>query len=540
MEKLKESGAITIEIVRQQEGQSVAEMERNAMTLLKESVIGEFFRPAMSNTAAQNPAAAATTALTQAQGLMASSANTNQGTAGAGASVQIGFQLQYKTQEELREATFDYSVIAAETRTHAPNGFFSALLTGTEKNKHIRDVDLDDEFFKVLEVQTSTTADFAALDLRSIVVELQYGGTIAAPRATATIVITPEDQTPKVFRAFRDEQTFAYRYRVAYKFGQSEQVAAQRQDYQSPWRDVTSRALVVHPSDDVAMLRVFLEPGVVDWDVVDSIESRLVYEDPGHGFRAERTFLLQAGAARQTWVVRLSDPAMRAYRIRHIWHLKGNAQTEGEEHTSTVSHVFVGDPFVDRLPILIHPQVDPANVLRALVELRYEDPEHAFEVRKNVELVGPNYGATTVTLPIIDRERREYTYQISLIKAGGGAAENQHEVRTEQLSIIVTEGGVYLDLSVVLLGDMAAHQILAIQLDLRSEPLDGAIQKVESHLFEAGKETRTAKRLLLRADRPRRFEYRTLVFLASGESVEGEWTAHDRAILPIPIAKLVP
>ena len=57
MEDLKQTGAIEIEIIRQQEGQSVDQMEKNAMDLLKETLLNEFFRPAM--TSAPSPASAA-------------------------------------------------------------------------------------------------------------------------------------------------------------------------------------------------------------------------------------------------------------------------------------------------------------------------------------------------------------------------------------------------------------------------------------------------------------------------------------------------
>ena len=122
MEDLKQTGAIEIEIIRQQEGQSVDQMEKNAMDLLKETLLNEFFRPAMTNapSAAAASAAAAAGAATQ---MMATSSDTNKGKAGKGTSVDIGFQLQYKRQEELKTATYDYNVVAPETRTHAPNGF---------------------------------------------------------------------------------------------------------------------------------------------------------------------------------------------------------------------------------------------------------------------------------------------------------------------------------------------------------------------------------------------------------------------------------
>src|SRR5438128_484944 len=80
-------------------------------------------------------------------------AGTSPGVAGGGARVELGFQLQMKKQEELKDANFDYSVIAPEKRTHAPNGFFSALLSATERARHIKTIDLDHPFFKVLDVE---------------------------------------------------------------------------------------------------------------------------------------------------------------------------------------------------------------------------------------------------------------------------------------------------------------------------------------------------------------------------------------------------
>ena len=135
LEKLKQEEAIKIEIVREQEGASVDQMETNAMQLLKETLLNQFFQPAMT----ASPATAATAAAGAASQYMATTPDTSKGQSGQ-TQVEIGFQLQYKKEEELKTATFDYSVIAPETRTHAPNGFFSALLTKVEKgDPHSRD-----------------------------------------------------------------------------------------------------------------------------------------------------------------------------------------------------------------------------------------------------------------------------------------------------------------------------------------------------------------------------------------------------------------
>ena len=534
MEDLKETGAIEIEIIRQQEGQSVDQMEKNAMDLLKETLLNEFFRPAMTNAPSAASAAAAAGAASQ---MMATSADTNKGKAGKGTSVDIGFQLQYKRQEELKTATYDYNVVAPETRTHAPNGFFSALLSDTEKARHLREIDLNDRFFQVLDSDISTTADFEALDLQALVVDLQYGGSTDNPSVAGSAQFTPAKKDPAHFQAFFQQENYSYRYKLNYMFGQSENIAAQHHNYETPWQTTTSRALVAHPPDDIAMLHVFLDPGVVDWDVVSKIETRLIYEDPANQFNVERTFLVAQDSKRQEWIVRLTDPALTTYKVQNRWHLKDLSEIQGKATEEKVSHLFVGDPFDDRLQITVFPQVEASNVARISVELFYEDPSNNFEVRKQVDLEGPQFRRTNVTIPLMNSKRRDYTYTVSLIKPNG-KAENHSPKETDQLSIVITEGGVYLDVDVVLIGDLAGLGIDALQLDLRSEPLEGELPKIESQLFLPGPEKRISKRLLLRADRPQVFEYRTKV-LARGQEIENDWTQHQSKILLVQLQKLL-
>ena len=536
MEKAKESGSITIEIIEQQSGASIAAMEQRALDLLKESLLNEFFKPAM--TAAPSPATALPGALNQANAMMGTAANTSQGTAGTtGSKVQIGFQLQYKTQEELKEADFNYSVISPETRTHSPNGFFSALVGRSEINTYIKAIDLDDAFFKVIDVGVSTVADFAALDLKAIVTELQYGGTPESPRVNGAIKFTPTSSADQRFQATRDMDDFTYRYRVGYVFGQAENVAGQTTQYQTSWRPTTTRSLVVQPTSDISMLHIYVEPGVVDWDLVDRIETTVRYHDDAHHFNPSRTFQLGPSTPRQEWIVRLVDPAIRTYTAQHTWHLKDHSLVNGDEEPHTSAQLFVGDPWVDRLQLMIQPQVDRTNVLRIEVELEYDDPANRLQVRKNVELNGPDFRPTQVSIPIVDRTRRRYKYQVLLIKSNG-TTEAHAPIETDELSIVVSEGGVYMDVTVLLIGTLQQAGIDAVEVEVRAEPLDGAQPVTQTLMFMPGAEPKQTQRLLLRADRPRQFEYRTTVFVGSGAPATSDWVTTQQTMLPLQVARL--
>lgn len=539
LEKLRQEEAIKIEIVRQQEGASVDQMQRDAMDLLKQTILNQLFAPAMSSAPTPSAADAVATA-TQMQQLAAGANDINKGKAGTGnnsTQVQIGFQLQYKKQEELKTATFDFSEASPETRTHAPNGFFSALLGNTDKSKYIRDINLDDEFFKELSVDIFSTDDFQTFDIQAITVDVQYRGTTDNPAVGATATFTPTKKDTEHFRAFIEDNAYSYRHQITYNFGQDDTVAAQASKIQAPWTTTTSRALVVHPPDDVPVVHVYLEPGVVDWDVVQTIQTRLIYDDPGGSFHAERVFMVSKDSKRQEWVVRLSNRRINTYRVQNRWFLADKSDIVGPVEVHQESHLFVGDPFVDRLAIIIDPVVDPNNIARMYVELYYEDVDKSFKVRKQVEL-SPPFKRANATIPILDSNKREYTYTASLIRTNG--QEERHDPKTtDQLSVIITEGGAYMEVSINLLGGkLDALGVDAVQIDLKTDPLDGALPKIESHLFLPTEPLQFKTRLLVRADRPQAFQYRTVV-MSKGNEIDSDWIKNERSILLLDVRNLL-
>ena len=209
----------------------------------------------------------------------------------------------------------------------------------------------------------------------------------------------------------------------------------------------------------------------------------------------------------------------------------------GDEEVHTSPQLFVGDPWIDRLQLTVQPQVDRNNVLRIEVDLQCDDPPNHLQVRKNVELVGPDFRPTQISIPIVNRTRRGYKYQVLLIKANG-STEAQEPVETDDLTIIVTEGGIYMDVTVLLIGTLQQVGIDAVEVEVRSEPLDGAQPVTQTMMFVPGAEIKQTQRLLLRADRPRQFEYRTTVFAGANPPSTSDWQATQQSMLPLQLARL--
>jgi hypothetical protein len=555
MEKLRQEEALKIDIVRMADGQSIDTLQNAAMDLLKTTILQGFFTPVLT---APSTAAAMPTAPTQngavnsaptpatinrpATGATGSGDSKNSSTATSSASttrVDIGFQLNYMTEDELRTATFDFTFASPETRLHAPCGFFALLLKGTSRDDLIRDISLDDPFFTTFNTQISTVADWVPIDLKSIVVDAQYGGTDAAPKVTQSYSLTPADAAPKSFEAYIDNFDLSWRSSIQYTFGVDDTTASQKSSYRTPWVRSGSRALVVAPQNDVPMLRIYVEPGVIDWDLVGHVETTLTYDDPGSAFHAERTFMISSDSHRQSWVVRLSNPALDTYMVRHTWFLKEGRQITGTAAPSRAPQLFVPDPFVDRVPVTVQALVDPNSVARVTVAFDYTDKPNNFQVHKSIDLVGPAFHPVTLAIPLVDAKKRTYTYTATIIGTNGNK-EQRPAADSTALSLDITDGSTVVDVQVTMLGDLAAAHASGIQVDLQAAPPDGQQPVVQSHLFEVGGDRKWTQRLLLRSDRPSRtFQYRTTVFADGKDPAPTDWIDCETPVLPLMATRLV-
>lgn len=534
---LVQSGAIEIEVTQEQVGAAVDEQREAAMQLVKEQILARFFSPTMSAVPAGSLEAAA-------RGMTASTTSMSHGRAAdpdtrAVHRVQLGFQLRHEQLEQLETVTFDYDVARPEPRIHAPNGFFSALALGTRLDDHIREIELDDPFFRTIDVEIQTTADFTRLALQTLAVEIQYGGDVDAPGQTATMVFSAADHAPKHFQCFRDRDDFSYRYRVHYELADDDEVAAPTLRLTTAWRSTVERVLVVHPPSDIELLHVYVEPALVEWDLVARIEVLLSYDDPGSGFHAERTFLVERGSPRQEWLVRLPPGASRSYLVRHTWHLANGSVVRGAAEPHDHPRLFVMGPFTGRLRIRVVPAVDAASVSLVLGELVHVDPGTGLELRRSLSLKAP-FQPVMVELPMIDAAHDEYTWSYELVPATGGEGRRTGPIVTRARVLVVSDQGVaHHPVEVVLRGDMTAAGVLAVQVDLRGDPPPGHQPRILSHLFEPDAQRRTTLRLALRADREPVFEYQTTVVTLRGEPVVRTWQEHAGPVLALDVATLL-
>jgi hypothetical protein len=354
-----------------------------------------------------------------------------------------------------------------------------------------------------------------------------------------SLTFTPDNQAGGHFVAFPDAGDYEVRHRVTYDLGDSPDIAGQpgTKEIVTDWTVEATRNLVVHPSDDISVRSVFIQPGVIAWDVIDRVETTLTYNDPRHSFTTARTYIVGPDSAREEWRVRLTDPSVTGYTVQHRWHLKdGQRVIEDKPTPADADHYYVPDPFMERLPITVSALVDPAQVRRVDVQISYQDDGNDFSVTKIVEVQGPDFAPVTAEIPIMDSDVRSFSYVATLVKLNG-SPQKLNSVTTDSPSVFISDGH-FLDVTVTLLGSLAAAGLDGVQVDLRTDPADGAQAQPQSVLFQQGSPPAVPVRLTMRPDRGSQYEYQTTAFLTSGAPVVRPWTSANTPSLVLQSARL--
>lgn len=143
---LEEKGDIKSRITSEQTGEAAQKSKELAMSLFKEQIVQQMFRPLTP----QMPNASSAGGLaTAAAGAVAAGGAAAQGAASTGS---IGLTLKFQRTEELKKATFRFNERAPEERVHAPQAFLPLLVSKNDFEKRIHRVDLANEFFEALDV----------------------------------------------------------------------------------------------------------------------------------------------------------------------------------------------------------------------------------------------------------------------------------------------------------------------------------------------------------------------------------------------------
>lgn len=328
---------------------------------------------------------------------------------------------------------------------------FLADRSHEELKQFIKTIDLDDDFFKHLGLETRVFADFSDPELDHVEVQLQYEGRdengdhVLKPE-TLTFTDTKVQQwNPSLIGGLRE---YRYRYRVGYH--------GRERGAFSEWERSTSPDLNISvPSP--GRVQVELVAGDVDFEnQVENLQIQLAYEDGAAGIAREETTKILTASQRQTSYARLIyDFWRRPVQYKRRFKLKSGKVMEDEQWQEINGRqLVINQPFFDVLRVRLVPTGGGWDeVSQVHVQLRYRDPTHDYSTDFTHVLRNKDEFKTWEVV-LQDPDKREFEYRISRAFTTARPFEQSDWITSAGETTIPVEVGASPGLRIQVLGDM--------------------------------------------------------------------------------------
>ena len=234
------------------------------------------------------------------------------------------------------------------------------------------------------------------------------------------LVFTPQQTAPKTFTTFLDDKlTLSYDARLDLTFDGTAGWEGDALRYSIPLPDSTDRDVVINPYEYLDLRTITIEPGNIDWEVVDLIDVQLSAK--GYGERELRHLVtLRKDTASQAWRLRgaLPAPPERALSVSFAQTLTDGTVQRTDPVPVDLSLVRVNDLFSDALELVLVPAFPSAGVDRVIIDIEYHDRPNKYDRVLRYELPGNATEPLRPRIALRDPAQREYKVRFTFIGPG--------------------------------------------------------------------------------------------------------------------------
>ncbi len=450
--------------------------------------------------------------------------------------VQASFEvnLEMIQQEERVLATYELSTRKARTHEIHPQG--QLILDVIDPAKYIIAADGAIEFFQWLEVNASTTADWALDGIHSIQIQLRYAPNGAGGfQRTNEIMLTPAQDKGSwksgVLHENADDRlpvVYWYEYKVTVNYTQDVALGSQQGAVSSVgnpkadpdgWIRSDARNLVIHPRDITPAMTVNVATGVMQYDLLARAQLALTYGP------YRQNLELSAETPEHRLVIR-PEPELQSAPLRTEGMLfyKDRAQVPlPPQEWKPQELVVINEPRENILRVRVI-LADPADEYeRVAVRLRYEHGdrvvEQLLELKDHAEI-------KEWAVRLEDPNQRNWRYQATLIKNSGDIDNIPWtDGKNEQLILGVQAVDV-IPVEITWLLVPPAADLMAVKIDLLYEDAPNEVRWDRSELIRQGHTGMFTWSIPIKDASHRNYRYRVTEFRASGQR-QGPWLESD-------------
>lgn len=312
--------------------------------------------------------------------------------------------------------------------------FFSGM-TPEQIAQHVREVDLEDDFFKTLSLNVKAFADYS--EVTYVKVDIDYAGEIKS------FTFNNDDDAPGSWdpRLRDGNREYRYRYEVAFKSNPNATLS-------TGWQTEKTRELNINVGRP-GQLALDVLAGQVDWEnLIEQVQVTVSYEDRRNDIDKESTTLILKkdgpSAGYNRW---LYKPQEEPVRWQAKYFLKSGQEMESDRMTTTDRQIVINDTFVDILQVVVVPAGQVEAVNQAIVDLRYQDSS-GYRATKTFSISRPDFFAVW-KVPLISPNQRGWEWRrIALYKDGTHDESGWEQMDGSQTLAVSWESPPYLNVSV--------------------------------------------------------------------------------------------
>lgn len=433
-----------------------------------------------------------------------------------------------KRQQDVEMIDFEQTMEIVPTMeyTIAPQGTLAAFLRGRDDmDAFVRQIDLDDDFFKTLQLRARAFANWEEDAVGFVEIEVKYEHDNVLK--TNTFTFTPDATEPQEWdpSLIGGNREYEYRYRVAFQGLEA-----------GPWSDFqpeTSRDLnVAVPTP--GKLDVEVTGAGLDFDdVLIAVLVHLSYEDSDGGVDlVSHSVLLTKDRGAGQWQRMLYAPWTKPlrYRVEYLLTSGTTVRTEGVTDGPT-RNVVIPPPDIDILNLVLVPAGDWAEVVQSAVSLRYASDNYnrdaQFLFKSNQEFKKWN-------VILVDPSIRTVEYKVLSTFQGGDVQETEWMPRDgDQAVPVIAAGPPRMTVNVTGISlDLVSTPVVKVDLQYVDEE-DEARNDNASYSLQSTEDVHTWS-VLLREGGPTEYRHQVTYFPAEGDPVVRDWETTSTELVVVP------
>lgn len=387
-------------------------------------------------------------------------------------------------------------------------------------------VNLDDPFFRTLEVPIRVNGDFKELPIHSVEVHCDYQeGSIHEIKEFS---ISSPDQLEK-FKSYieNNKWTYKYWYQVNYR-GQS-------QIFKSKEIETDEKFLTINVGD-TGILAIDIQPGDLNWSQVNQAQVKLKYDARDNGSKLiERVYVLDKNNPKHSLREVIFTPITKPYSYHVKYFMADGKEYEVSEATSESPQLFINDPFGATKTISLRAAGDLDNDIQTIfVDIKYIDEKNTYVKNISIALdkARPFFDWS---FPAIDEMAGKIVYKGS-IQFKNGQVEDIPEQTTKENTILVgSKVEDVLEIEVIpTLIDFTKVSLITVSLKYVDEEND--VRENRSMTFNASANTPQTWKLSLKDKNKTKYQWSARFFMAdtSKREIAPQETEELTLVLQVP------